>query len=221
MVFPILILHGQSNEKKILIDIRGGYYNHKDNVSIGGNDNESTTKSGKVSFGFNYRINNFLYIGFDFDYLNWSEKQDISYFNNDDANNNTFLLQNSISLQNSTFLPSLNLKLFKYISDKWFVGLNFKNGIGFKNTKSETISAMGVKYPNNNLPFLKGSSYNIDKSYYSFSLEPELMYFISDKVSLKMQVTGFRFDTLNKSQFFCFSKSNDIFWSLGLGLGLK
>jgi hypothetical protein len=80
---------------------------------------------------------------------------------------------------------------------------------------------MGVKYPNNNLPFLKGSSYNIDKSYYSFSLEPELMYFISDKVSLKMQVTGFRFDTLNKSQFFCFSKSNDIFWSLGLGLGLK
>jgi hypothetical protein len=174
-----------------------------------------------VSLGLNYRINNFLYIGFDFGYLNWSEKQDVSYFNNDDANNNTFLLQNSISLQNSIFLPSINVKLFKFISDKWFVGLNLKNGFGFMNTKSENISAMGVKYPTNNLPFFKETSNNIDKSYYSLSLEPELMYFISDKVSLKMQLIGFRFDTLNKSQFFCFSKSNEIFWSLGLGLGLK
>lgn len=221
LTFSVLILYGQNNEKKLLLDIKGGYYNHKDNVSVGGNDNEFIIKSGEVSFGLNYKVSNLLYIGFGLDYLNRSEKQDISYFNNDDSNNNTFILSNSISLKNSIFSPSVNLKLFKFLSDKWFVGLNVINGFSFMNTKSESTSEMKVKYPTDNLPFLKGTSNNTDKSYYLISFEPELMYFISDKVSLKMQVTGFRFDTLNKSQFFCLSKSNEIFWSLGLGLGLK
>jgi|GEM_PF-3094780 len=219
--FQILILYGQSNEKKLLIDITGAYYSHKDNVSIGGNGNELTSKNGKISIGVNYRISNILYIGLGFDYLNCNEKQDISYFNNDDANNNTFLLSNSISLKNSIFTPSINVKLFKLLSDKWFIGLNVLNGLSFINTKSESTSAMEVIYPTNSLPFLKGTNSTQDKSYYLISFEPELRYFISDKLSLKLLITGFRFDTLNKGQFFCFSKSNEIFWSLGLGLGLK
>lgn len=221
MMFTMMILHGQSFERKCLIDIAGGYYSHKENVSIGGNDNELTIKSGKVSFGFNYEINKFLYLGLSLEYLTWIEKQDISYYNNDDGNNNTFILYNYPSLRNLMFLPSFNIKLFRNFSDKWVIGLNIKNGYGFINTRSENSVEMKVKYPTNIMPFKNGFNNKTDKSYYSLSFEPELMYFISDKICLKMQIVGYKFDTLNKSQFFCSSKTNEIFWSLGLGVGLK
>lgn len=228
MMFPFLTMFGQNFERKYLIDIYGGYQSHQDKVSIGGIDNESTITSGKIDLGISYKVNNFLYVGLGFEYLNWNAKQDNSYYNDDDENNNTFVLYNNSILKNSIFLPSINGKLFRFITDKWFIGLNIKNGYGFINAKSESIAEMKVKFlsndtafTSNNTAFKRGYKEDIDKTYYTFSLEPELMYFISDKVSLKMQVVGYRFDTINKSQFFCSSKTNEILWSLGLSFALK
>ena len=227
-MFPLLTMFGQNIERKYLIDIYGGFQSHQDKVSIGGIDNESTITSGKIALAISYKVNNFLYVGLGFEYLNWNAKQANSYYNDDDENNNTFILYNNPIIKNSIILPSINGKLFRFVTDKWFIGLNIKNGYGFINAKSEYIAEMKVKYLSNNPAFISnipafktGYNEDIDKTYYTFSLEPELIYFISDRVSLKMQVVGYRFDNINKSQFFCSSKSNEILWSLGLNFALK
>ena len=228
LLFSLMTLNGQNSERQFLIDISGGYQIHQNNVSIGDDINFAKTKSGKVALGINYKVNKFLYIGVGLEYMNWNSQQENHHYNVDDANNNTFLFVTNNNHRNSIFLPSLNAKLFHFISDKWFIGLNIKNGYGFMNTKDDNMAIMQSYYtgnqvvsPSNIVPINSGYNKDIDRKYYTLSLEPELIYFITKKVGLKMQVVGCRFDSENSSQFFFSSKSDEIFWTVGISLALK
>ena len=73
----------------------------------------------------------------------------------------------------------------------------------------------------NIVPITTGFIKNINREYYTCSVEPELIYFITKKVGLKMQVVGYRFDSENNSQFFFSSKTDEIFWTVGISFALK
>jgi len=60
-----------------------------------------------------------------------------------------------------------------------------------------------------------------NKSLYEFSLDPEIMYFLSDRVGVKMKVVALRFDTIYKTQFLFSSKTNEVLWSVGLIIAIK
>ena len=227
LLFSLMTLNGQNSGKQFLIDIYGGYQIHKDNVSSGDDRNYAKTKSGKVALGINYKVSKFLYVGIGFEYMNWNAQQENYHYNVDDANNNTFELATNPIHRNSIFLPSINAKLFQFISDKWFIGLNIKNGYGFMNTKDDNMAIIQPSYtgnqvvsPSNILPIYSGYKSDIDRKYYSLSLEPELIYFITKKVGLKMQVVGCRFDSENNSQFLFSSNTDEIFWTVGISLAL-
>jgi len=222
LIVQIFVSYGQETEKKLLIDVTGAYFNRTDKLSDAFNDNQITNNNWKTSIRLNYKISNSVSIGIGFDYLNCNEKQDLTNINIDFENKDSFVLYNSISRIDHISTPTINFLFLKPLSDKWSIGLGILNGWSLMNSKYESISAMGASLLSSSSPrgFLKGSRYSEDRSYYLLSFEPELKYFVSEHVGLKLQVTGFRFDTHNKSQAFCVSKSNDIFWTLGLGIRL-
>ena len=227
LIVQILVSYGQETEKKLLIDVTGAYFNRTDKLSDAFNDNQITNNNWKTSIRLNYKISNRIYVGIGFDYLNCDEKQDLTNINIDNVNNSLFVLYNSISRIDHVYTPSINLLFLKPLSDKWSIGLGILNGWSLMNSKYESISAMKKSFsaitelsPSNPQSLLSWEKHSEDQSYYLLSFEPELNYYLSKSVSLKLQITGFRFDTHNKSQAFCFSKANDIFWSLGLGFRL-
>jgi hypothetical protein len=213
-------LFSQDLERKYLINLTGGYNKRSDDISYGGTSNETKTIVGKAQIGIYYKLNSFLYFGVGFEYQKWKEESDNGYYYHDDNNNNTFIFYVNPSVERVALLPSLNFKLWQNITNKFFVGLNIINAYGFITMKEKYTAIMAVDNPVDFLHITTLYNDEYDKTCYTFILEPELMYYFSDRLGLTVQIDFFKFDTIDKGQFFFATKSNDVFWSIGLNFGI-
>jgi hypothetical protein len=214
-------MYSQELDRKYIIDFTGGFEKQTDEISMGGIDNEIENIGFKIKFDIYRKLNDFLNIGIGCEYQNLKQESKNSFIYQDDVNKNTFALINIPVVESKSVLPSVNLKFHQNITNKFSVGLNVINGYGFINISEEYIAAMGAKFPTSFPGFVQSNTENTDKTYYALIIEPEIAYYISDNLGFTAQLDIFKFDTMNNSQFFFYTKTNEISWSLGLIISIK
>jgi hypothetical protein len=220
LVIIALSIFCQPNDKKFLIDFAGGFNSHRNNISIGMLENQIYTLSGKTHLGVNYKVLNYLYLGIGFDYQNWREesKNDYDYVSYD--NSNSLALRSTSVVVSSIYLPSVNGKLFLNLSKKCLLGLNICTGYGIQYSKKKNTSALNSAFSSELPSYVYSYNSNSDRTFYTLSLEPELVYYLSDRLGIKLQVLAYRYSTNYGSQSLLAIKTPEPMWTLGINFGL-
>lgn len=225
LIFTLIFLftqemHSQNDDLKYEFVLNMNFKMSTEDVSIGSYSTDMQSKNAKLEIGINRYISSRLMLGIGLDYFRNKKQFDYSYYNIE----NDFLVENYPQLESNIYIPFINLKYVKALSDKFVISMNICNGIGFSTSKQNSLTSLKVNLASSEFisedPGLTGSlkSYENenDKSFYSLSLEPEISYYFSNSIGLKLKGDLYRFDKQNKSQFFFNTKSNQIAWTLGL-----
>lgn len=217
LLFVILILfqktYCQNNTLNYELTMNGNYNRSTKNISIGSYKTDLKSNNTRLEFGINRFITNRLMFGLDLNYYKNTEQFDYSYYNVD----NGFVVEDYPEIATSIFIPSINLKYVYSLTDRLYIGLNLSNGYGISTTKMKSETHLKVDLVKSDLlGSAKGFEKKSDESFYSLTLEPEICYYFTNSIGLKLKGDFYRFDTQNKSQFFFDTKSNQPIWTLGL-----
>jgi hypothetical protein len=203
----------QTDFQKYEISVGGNYRKNSKDLSIGSYKTNMKTNCAKFEFAINRAISSKIMVGFGLNYLLNKEQFDYSYYNAD----NGFIVEDYPEIESKTIIPSVNLKYVKALSDRLFIGLNLNNGYGFCSSEKNSITKLKVNFLVSDLTgSYKGYEEMKDESFYTISLEPEICYYLTNSLGIKFKGDFYRFDTINKNQFFFDTKSNQILWTFGL-----
>jgi hypothetical protein len=225
LTFVALVLasaiYGQDHERKILVYANGAYSQNKTNTSDGHMKLSSELKGEKISFGISGKINTFLYAGIGLGYGKRKEFRDYDIDQLTDPSGNHAYLNNPSKSEESKITPSVNLKFFKNISDRFSLGLNVIAGYEFTKKMDEYLAGILVSYPDVNSIFLSTNHNESTKQGISLIIQPELVYYVTDWLGVSAEFNFFTYDALHASQFFFALNSNDIMWSFGIVFPIK
>lgn len=213
---------GQDRERKFLVYSNGAFSQHKTNDGYPTTVNSSDLKGWKISAGMYGKLNDFIYVGIGCEYSKHKEYKDDRIDNFSSPSNSQALFAYHSKYERSKIIPSINFKFLKNITNRFSIGLNVLTGYEFTKTMDEYVSFIEVNYPESDPLFLV-SSYNntSDKQGIYFSLQPELIYYVSNWLGISSQVNFYTFDAVNASQFLFATNSNDIMWSVGIFVPIK
>lgn len=219
MIFSALNLFSQIEKGNISIGIDGNYT--KVNTQNGVSTNLNYTKGQYLNAGayIGYFITDRLIAGAGFDYmLNKETRYNSLYFNN-------FLQLEEMDLKSKAFLPNVYLGYYYKVVSKLYFSTTLKFSYGKIKTEYSTTFTGGGPFfdsngaiQSNNVPYTKGSSGDSETDYFSAQIYPEVMYFVSSKFGVCLNLGGIAYSIndweTNSSSFSINFKPN--YWRFGL-----
>jgi hypothetical protein len=191
MIFSALNLFSQIEKGNISIGIDGNYT--KVNTPNGVTTNLNYTKGNYLNAGatIGYFITERFIAGAGLDYiLNKETRYNSLYFNN-------FLQNEEMDIKSKVFLPNVFLGYYYQVANKLYFSTTLKFSYGkVKTSYSTTYAGTGPfadstwTIPKNNVPYVKGSSGVSETDYFSTQIYPEVLYFISAKFGICLNLGG-------------------------------
>jgi hypothetical protein len=207
------MIYGQDHERKYLVYANGAYSQYKTDPYYGTTGFSTELKGGKISVGMYRKVNNFLYAGIGLGYQERNEYKHIDIDNFTNLSNNSAFFSDHTKSEESKITPTINFNFYKNLTDRFYIGLNVLTGYGFTKKIDEYFALIVVNNPDYFLSSYNNTSY---KQGIYFSIQPELIYYVSNWMGISAQFNFFTFDSINASQLFFATNSNDIMWSLGI-----
>ncbi|MGQ1890578.1 hypothetical protein ACT29H_09070 [Thermophagus sp. OGC60D27] len=226
MVFFLLLtsyLNGQ-DLKRYEITLSGNYRANNEDIAIGNYNANQETNSSIIKFGINQAISAHLMIGIGVDYLHRKDQYNYDFYSGFYLPDFPFVLADQPEIETTTFIPSINLKYVKPLSEKFILGLSLSNGYGFRKSELKSISEYyvyvmfadpGQLHP---MPprFIGIYEEDQDDSYYRLSIEPEACYYLSNALGIKIKGELYRYDSITKHQIFFNRKTHQVTWTIGI-----
>ncbi len=207
------LIYCQENLQKYEFSVGGNYRTTTNGINVETYKTNIKSNTAKFELGINRAISNTIMIGIAMDYLNRNEQFDYQYYNID----NIFVIEGFPGKKITTIIPSVNVKYVKVLTENFIVGLNLYNGYGFSTSKPYSLTDLKVNFQARVLSNSRtGYKKTISESFYTISIAPEACYYIAKSIGIKLKGELFRFDTIDKTQFFFKRKSNQIIWTLGV-----
>ena len=209
----------QNNLSNYELTLNGNFNKSIEDISIGSYKTDLQSNNTRLEIGINRFVSNRIMLGIGLDYFNNKEQFDYTYYNVD----NEFVVEDHPELKTEIFIPSINLKYVKFLSEKLLIGLNVCNGIGFSTSKMNSVTELKVNRKFSDFELVNSDLQNSqrsfekenEESFYSLTLKPEICYYFTTSIGLNLRGDFYRFDTINKNQFFFNTKTNQVSWTLG------
>jgi len=197
LILVNFIGYSQVSKDKIIIDFTGNYNESYYGSGVITSNSGGKLKSLSTQLLIGYALGESFVLGVGFEYGHIKDTRNSSIINPE-----SFAIKEDMKLKSSIYAPSLYLRYYKPIFEKFYFNLNLTTSYGFVESEYES-------YFFSYIPINSGSLYEIENSpenaaaylqtenqssdYLSFTLQPEIQYFLSRRFGFVLNFGGFRY----------------------------
>jgi hypothetical protein len=202
ILFISLNLQSQIEKGSLLFGIKGNY--SKTFYGSGGNYNATGGYLKEVTVNPNFYLaisnNWFLCLG-----LKYAWQHNLNSYQNYIINQTISMEQTDI--HTNIYVPQIGISYFKPLFNKFYFRINTNAGIGFSKSQIDNIYAQADVQTTgsfNNITQQTGnytnfSNSNLEKTSLTLGVNPEFIYFISEKIAMNLQFGNAEFSYYTKS----------------------
>ena len=189
--------HAQFSKGDVILDLTGSYIESYNSSGVNISRYSSKIKTLDLAISMGYCFTNSFTAGFGIEYINTNELTNYEFYYP-----NAFTLLERLDSKANIFAPHIFFRYNKNITGKLFFQAELSSTYGFVSTNQESLQ-VGIRiYGNgviddNVLPgtFATGTETSDNSSLFNVALQPEFVYFLSDKIGLLLKIGGIQYNT--------------------------